>query len=264
MMLRQAEIKAQNRRGALIMVGCVGVLAAVGWGLWQAQPPAREAATGCLSRKLSDQADLVIADTSDGFGKTQLAMVQAAIAKRAEELPHEDWLAVYVFDGQAKKAAPDAGFERCKGSDGAAASTLTSTASQIKRAHETQWRAPLAKALERLAEPAKSDRSELVQYIADVTGMAAYKPKASMTRVVLFSNLEEHGEVSFYQRKPKLDAAAFEAYFKRIMKDRLQTVSLDIVYVPSPTTTPELTKRTKAAWAQALTALGATFTIKDL
>jgi hypothetical protein len=262
-MSRRHQTQADNRRGALILVGCVGVLATVGSLLWASKPAARDKDTHCKAG-LAKQHTVVIVDASDGYGRAQVATLQAALLKLAADLPEDDRLSLYLFAGTGRRTAPVAGFDRCKLDDGSTATGLTSNTRQIRQRHELQWQAPLARVLTGLPKTASHPQTELVQYVADVAGLLPYLRKGERTHLKIFSNLEENGSVSFYDKKPALSAAEFASFFKRSVKDRLQGLTVDLVYLPAPKTTPDLTRRTKAAWAQALTASGIPFTLRDL
>jgi hypothetical protein len=263
-MSRSETVAAENRRGVIIMAGCGLALAGVGGWLFYHRQPTRDISTGCQTLGQARHHHIVIVDLSDGFGRAQVATLRAALSKLASEVALENRLSIYLFDGAARTSAPQAVFERCQKGDGTQASSLTTTVSQVKKQYEKDWRQPLQGVLDRLGTAQATNRSELVQFLSDVAGLMAYRANREKTHITLYSNLEEHGDISFHQKKPVLSSAEFTGVFKRIIKDRLQGLSLDVVYLPAPKTTTDLTRRTKAAWTQALSASGASFTIKDL
>ena len=127
---------------------------------------------------------------------------------------------------------------------------------------------PLVAALEKLAKPASSPRTELVQMLAALATKAQLDPSASATTFHVYSDMDENSAGFSFIRKPAQSPDKFAAHFAGHIGNRLKDIDLNIHVMPPPPSPgrsdPRPDPRIERAWRAALTSANIRFTWEPL
>lgn len=216
--------------------------------------------TGTQSRKI-----IILVDHTDPWSPSTAALLSAHLRRIADRAATEDRLVMLAFDGSAA-SLPDPVFDRCK--PPSTGNLLLDTPQRLARDHAAQFTTPLVAALEKLAKPASSPRTELVQMLAALATKAQLDPLASATTLHVYSDMDENSVGFSFIRKPAQSPDKFAAHFAGHISNRLKDIDLNIHVMPpppSPTRSdPRPDPRIERAWRGALTNANIRFTWEPL
>ena len=204
-------------------------------------------------------------DRSDPWSDAGSILLRSAITGLADATRPEDRLTLIPFDGRAD-IVPVTIFDRCRPVEGKDVNAALVTPAKADKRFATTFAAPLEGSLDLLTRSASAPETRLVDFLATVAGTLNYQPQAERTHLRVFSDMAENTAAGSFLpgRKRQFDPASFTAYFKERIGDRLTTIELEIVVIPSPSTPPVVARRIKAAWTAALAAGGVTYTWRQL
>ena len=254
----------ETRRSIAILAVSGLAIAASGAAMVMFRRSPRQAQTSCVAGSQSRKI-IILVDHTDPWSPSTAALLSAHLRRIADRAVTEDRLVMLAFDGSAA-SLPDPVFDRCK--PPSTGNILLDTPQRLARDHAANFTTPLVTALEKLAKPANSSRTELVQMLAALATKAQLDPSASATTFHVYSDMDENSAGFSFIRKPAPSQDKFAAHFAGHVGNRLKDIDLNIHVMPRPPSPgrsdPRPDPRIERAWRAALTSANIRFTWEPL
>lgn len=261
---RRAERARNDARGYCIIAAGTAGLAALAGLLVLNRPPARDP-SDCLASRATPLHTIAVIDKSDRWTAPDGSLLRAALTAMATETKPDERLTLIAFTGSAERS-PQPLFDRCRPADASSVNPLFVTPARAEKKYQADFAGPLTASFDRLSTSGQAKETKLVAFLAQLAGTVAYEPRALRTRIRIFSDMGENSAAGSLLpgRKRQFDAASFTPYLRQHIGDRLEHITLEIVQIPSPSTTPAVARHIKATWIAALDAARVSYSWRQL
>lgn len=268
----RAELaRSADRKGYVLIAGCVVLVGGVMAGAVLARPSPRDNATGCIKNQKVAHLHVVVADRTDPWSPPEARVLGDAVKAVAENARAEERLMVVAFDGRGDEV-PKPVFDRCKLPQGKEASELVSNTAKLDREFAKHFGVPLDKAVAEVTRPANQPETHLVAFLGNLAAALKYQGKADAVTLHVFSDMghnNSEGTLLSARRKagksgpPVWDAKGFSDYVGRTTNDRLKGVRLEVRVVPTAASKGSEAS-IRQAWEKALADAGALVSWRSL
>lgn len=242
------------------------MIAGLGVAIAATRPPILEASTQCLRDRPVTTHTVIVLDRTEPWSPNQISLLRAALHAHARAAKRGDRLTLTPFDGIAAQP-PQPLFDKCKAHDPRDINPLYETEQLVEHAFQTDFAQPLEASIAKITQSRGASATHLVAFLASLASHLAYQQTATDLRIVLYSDMAENTpEFSMLPRQGRtaFTTATFTQHFNAAIGERLRSIRLDIVVLPTPGIDAALARRIKAAWSGALSSNGIAFTIKGL